>query len=268
MGFGLLFIPVVLYFYYHNSMHDLWYGTLLYNMEYAGSASPHLKTWYGMFITVVSYSFCILLILNSLILILKKRNVLSNIIWLSSSLGIFLWFIKSNLFTHYAIITYPFVSVLLLQIKEVKYSSSKIGSRFYLFLLSICFSSILLISLYKSYACYFVAKNKEYEYADLYSKFISAIPQRDRASFVAYNCDPALYLYYNIEPCYKYFILQDYAIERGASLKKKVRLLYNNGNAKWILKQGNKSNIDDILDRRYNIYLLDVKNELRLMKLK
>ncbi len=80
------------------------------------------------------------------------------------------------------------------------------------------------------------------------------LPVQENDSFVAWDFSPYLYLKYDIEPCYKYFILQPSQGNMSKKLESDIYKTFENGNAKWILvKDGTQDKIQDILDERYDI---------------
>lgn len=83
---------------------------------------------------------------------------------------------------------------------------------------------------------------------------------------VLYNVWPSLYLKHDLRPCYTYFVCQDWAIENGASLRKRVHECFASGRARWILvsELSEQCAICDILLRYYKPVKKDEANHLFL----
>lgn len=93
------------------------------------------------------------------------------------------------------------------------------------------------------------------------------VPKYD--TFVAYDISPTFYIYAGREPDYRFFTMQDWAIENGPSLRQKVVDCYRSGRAEWILVyQYGQSNIKGVLDENYELYRYDEKYDLSLFKRK
>lgn len=48
---------------------------------------------------------------------------------------------------------------------------------------------------------------------------IQQIPEEDKDSFIAFNCNSGIYLQSNINPCYRFFALQSFEIEQNNSIE-------------------------------------------------
>ena len=79
------------------------------------------------------------------------------------------------------------------------------------------------------------------------------IPEQDQNSFIAYggNIFKELYLLHNVMPCYKYFVIQEWHASFSPTVKNDIKKTFLEGNAKWILTEGDTPTIQDALDSRY-----------------
>ena len=97
------------------------------------------------------------------------------------------------------------------------------------------------------------------------SELISVIPTEEKDSIVAYNCHPKFYILQDIQPCYRFFALQDKQASVSLSMMKMLRTTFSEKTAKWILFEGNPdiSYITDILKNNYTVIRKSYDPELR-----
>ena len=63
-------------------------------------------------------------------------------------------------------------------------------------------------------------------------------------------------------PCYKYFVIQEWHASFSLTVKNDIKKTFLEGNAKWILTEGDTPTIQDVLDRRY--FLVAQKDTYKL----
>ncbi len=261
-------LPFVIYFSIHNALSDMWYATFLYNIEYAIHSHPDAVTdTHFPLIYFTFYNISIISVLLSGIIAIYY-NTRKRIAYIWGFIAIFTigWIMKSYANANYTISFLPILFVALIELSTL-YNKNKKNT----YLLGIYTIGAIIAVGAANYIritrCYKpVAKNMEKD-AQYQINMLKDIPKKD--SYIFYNGLPYIYATQNIRPYYPFWICQDWAIENGTSLRKKVRDCYAKGDVKWIIIfDYEHSNIKDILLERYFIYKKDKKNKLTLFRLK
>lgn len=266
-GFALLFIPFATYFTYHHAFSEMWYGTFLYNLDYAAASSSELHSLPAIFKALIHFADTwLLLVVSVLVLIANPRRRFAGLVWLFVALFSIVWFLRGNGYSHYGLISLPCICIAFLEMKTILKRSSVRLLHYSCITLFFLYGFITVGSCIYSYRMFnsMYIKNEELQQ---YRAFLKDIPADFRQSFIAYNCNPDLYLYDNIVPCYRFVALQDFQCRNSNSLKAKMREEFS-GNAKWILVKGHAREIAPILETRYTVFKNDASCDLRLYKLK
>lgn len=249
-----------IYFYFQGALYDFFEGTLLYNIHYQSNAIhwwqeefllPNLKTFVFKFFP--SY---ILIFIS--ILTFKSKQYEKGFLYLLIGTLETILFASGRLYEHYAMIALPNYLILLVELNNFNLKK---------WLKNILFSILIIYSIYGSTKIgYHMIKLSQLENnCEKYRQLIAIIPENEKNSFIAYNTDNNIYLYYNIKPYYKYFILQDWHAQNDEETAKEIHRIYKDGNVKWLLFQGDKSKsvIEDILDAKYqNIKSVKINSDL------
>ena len=264
-GLLLTTVPFFIYFYANDALYEMWYGTFLYNAEYAGSSGFGIFSFKGMANLVLRFENCYFLLLVSvMVLVLNKSRRFAGILWLTMSLACMLWFLRSNGFGQYATICLPFSCIAFIEIYHISHVNKNwLAMRSYV-LSNIAYSFIVIVGVVYSM---WLFNNMYRENSALYEfrTFMKDIPSEYRKSFAAYNCNPDWYLYEDIHPNSRFFTLQDFQTGMGKSLLPKVRDAFS-GKTQWLLVKGKKTKIDDIIEKNYMLYKRE--GDLTLYKLK
>ncbi|MBQ7423011.1 MAG: hypothetical protein IJV27_12870 [Prevotella sp.] len=263
LGFAVLFVPFAVYFAANGIFGEMWYATFTYNLEYAlSSKSSETIHTTSSFLYSLVYFFSVIsvLIVSILTLIFNPRRRKTGLIWLSISLFVLCWLYKSYANANYAIVYIPFVCVAMSEFRQLLSKDSRLKAVQYAVYAVFILGFINHIRVFTSY----------YERGEQpYEKMIQGLKPSYKNSFVAYNCIPDIYLKYDIRPCYRFFVCQDWAIQNGNSLLPKVRETFATGQAEWILvDDAEHSQINDILTDLYWEYRIDKKHHLTLFKRK
>lgn len=260
-GFAVIYLPFALYFHANGIFGDMWYASIGYNLEYAKTSDisetiskpSHILYFFMYFIPVIA------LFVTSLCLLLFDRGRRRlGAAWTAVTLFVMLWLFKSYGNANYGIIYLPLLCVWVLEMKRL--ASVHPAFRYACpAMLTVLFIGFLNhVRVYPSYL---------HRADSNYSKMLSGLDDGYKQSFVAYNCEPYVYLINSIRPAYRYFVCQDWAIHNGASLLTKVRETFGSGKAEWILVSGfDDCNIKDILLTDYHVYRRDDANDLILFR--
>lgn len=268
VGCCMFSLPFIVYFSIHNALSEMWYATFIYNIEYAMHSHPYgITDTHFPIIYFTLYNISVISVLLSSIIAIYN-NTRKKIAYIWGFIAIFTigWIVKSYANANYTISFLPILFVALIELSSLYETNKK---RIYLIgTYLIC--SIITIgagNYIRTTLCYSsVAKDMRLD-AQHQINMLKEIPKKD--TYIFYNGLPYIYATQNIRPYYPYWICQDWAIENGISLRKKVRECYAKGNIKWIIIfDYEHSNIKDILLHRYSIYKEDKVNKLTLFRLK
>lgn len=257
MGFILSSLPFFLYFMYHQTLQQMWNATFAYAVEYARRSSMDSLS-NGIHYFTLSYIGSILLLLVTFSRILSKRHVdVYSWLWLTAAGLPFVWFCLGNGYGHYGMTVLPLFAIALTQTKM--FSLSRLRAAIVVVTLIGIASKLL-----------FITYMYHYENTDLkdYRTFLNNCPIVNYSSFVAYNCDPNIYLDLNIKPASPYFALQDMARSHTLSLPGDIIENYMENKPEWILIFSLPEHppiiIHDILNEYYCIAHLDEERHLKL----
>lgn len=246
LGVAVVVVPFALYFGFYGLFHELWYGTLLYGMEYASNSYVfRLGSPYALASFVKDYLPMFIMLPVSVWLMSVKEHRIEAVAWLFSSGVSMFWFFFSRRSPMYAMVLLPYIPMSLLCIGKMKgehaVNMPKLKHRFV-----IALSAIIVLASSKDVfdnRWNFVGRVTEYPAAAI-EQLKSAIPVGDRDKFIAYNAWSAdVYAYSDMKPCYPYFVLQDFEAGLGSSLAPRIYKSFASLRAKWILDYGGGNEI-------------------------
>lgn len=259
VGLLLIIVPFVIYFWINGALYEMVYGTILYNIGYAGASTFQLSS-FGIS-EIVCYLGCYSLYIISGISFFKdKERRIESILWILVAGITQLWLLRCFGYKHYSMINVPYFCIAMTKLHRLyKLAGGTWRKRCVqltvLLMILIGFAGLAKetfdsIQMFKSY--YSDEGEQSITAGDAMIAMVKRIPEEDRDSFVAYNCYTGLYLQTDICPCYRYFTLQSLASGRNESLLKRVLDKFSTGNAEWILVDERRyAEIQDILDERY-----------------
>lgn len=262
LGAVIVALPFCIYFLVNGNLYDLFYYSFISNIKY----SNHAQSWlislgknrfseiYNFFLNRFSY---MVIFLCLPFYAYQKQKVMTMYCAVCMALETYLFFSGYN-FSHYALITIAQIPIYM-----NAFSSLRFDSKFIKKLSFVCFSLCLgavcfynLNTMIKDVNTEFSQKPSEstndYAYID---KLVDQIPddEMDELTFYGYNRMKAMYLKYDIRPCYKYFAIQDWEAEHDDRAAEEIHDIYLNGDAKWLLTDDKTETIQDTLATRYNL---------------
>ena len=273
LGCMLLIIPFAVYFASKGALYDLWYGTILYSIKYYENSSFNFFSlpWKSMiYMVTIWISYVLLFLIGIIKVFFLKRQKIAGLLWLSVSIGTFLWIFTSNGFVHYNIIGIPYICIAMCELVHIKKRQSKGVVRF---LNAIAVMSVLLFcvqSVYISQKTFRLLLKIEVNVNNkAYEEILENVPKKEWDSLVAYNVSPEFYLYNGIRPCYKYFGFQDWEVRLNSEFRKLLREPFLSCEAKWIVVENYALCISDILRQHYElVYRSEFNPDFMLYKLK
>ncbi len=257
-GFTATVLPFLAYFHHHDALMDMWNGTFLFALKYAGNSSMNLAE-IGIHYFVLSYLNCILLMLVAILMFFRRRTITVRICFYFFSAVIpFIWFILSNGFGHYGMIVFPLFCLSLIEMRNLHLRG--------LFLLTTLF---ILIGVASKVRFMHTMYHWQSEEVTQYQEFLETETSIDYTSFVAYNCDPNLYLALDIRPAVQNFALQDFAIGRNHLMKAFVMESFQEKQPAWVLLSYSETSpiaIQQLLNDNYQLIKHDQRQHLKLYK--
>lgn len=247
--------PFMIYFYLHDALDALLNGILFYPLQYASNATKDILRD-GIHFYLLSFGNSLLLLIISVVMMVRQHHINTrSMMWFWASLLPFLWFCQGNGFGQYGMTVFPLLAVSMI---ELKLLSMRKTALFFVLLVMIGFAS----------KARFAIIMQDYENTTVkgYEEFLKGT-NVDYHSFVAYNCDPHLYLADNIKPAAPFFTLQDFAISRNEQLRKLVADAFNEKHPQWILFSSFKDEqpaIQKLLNNSYRMVKYDKVNQLTL----
>jgi hypothetical protein len=261
LGAAVMIVPFCIYFAAHGALYDMWYGTLIYNVQYmsgSGSASPEslLELIVALRLHLVGWCMIAVAIWG---LVAKRSGRFSSLFWLIISLGNTVFMYTLNNYAHYGICLLPLLYVALCELKAGDYAQwSKSLTRF----AALAVVAVVLCSaglkVYKKFTVRLPDSAYEdiIDYGDDYSDLIAMIPEDGRESFIAFNCPRKLYLEAGIRPAFKYFTLQEWMIGNSPELGAEMNSEFLRSDIEWVLSfeaDGTNSSTRQILEERYSL---------------
>lgn len=258
LGFLIIVLPFVLYFSANNALYDMWYGTVLYNMEYAkNSVGGH-----SLNSLLSIYIYGTALLIYGIYKIAIEKKYINGSLWFFSIIMMQYWLFGSNGYAHYGLLCYPALCVLVNEV-SIYIQKKHIPIRFFLIVFMIF--GLTVFGLRFQRTLMYSSSYNDNRSAQL---LIDKIPNTERNSVIMYNCNGELYLLNDIKPDNPYFSQQEFESQRGPSLANRVYNSFNDRNSKWIIYHSskNESIISPILNQKY--HLLHEIGNYKLYRLK
>lgn len=262
-GTSVIVAPFMLYFGLHGAMYDFWYGTILFNIDYAKSS-----TW--IWNQDVSYmklaAYIIYILFCCLPITIVGLKSLHEKLYAKGSFLVLLglismeYLVSNNTYRHYSMIMIPYFILTICEIKKI------CDIRLQKYILIIMF----VLTIMSSTAATGIMLVRNSIQNDNYEELLTYVPKTELNSLMAYNINASIYLDYDIAPKYTYFHHQDWIGEKNDILMGRIRTTFKEGNVKWILVNGDIVGIQDILDAKYICLksFNDKDSVLKLYKLK
>ena len=270
-GVAFLIVPFMAYFASKGALYDMWYGTILYNLDYAAASNNDATTIKGIMQLFIHFlDTWMLLLVGILTIIVNNKRRLVGLVWTCVALFSLAWFVRGNAFAHYGVISIPLIAVTFIEAKKLVKCVSKRSTEVVVRRLAACVLSVyFIITLGSCWHTYSLSKSQYIPNNELAEtrEFMKDVPQSFKTSFVSYNGEIDYYLYDNIKPACRFFSLQDYEASQSPSLQQYLREDFAKSNVKWILVKDGAKFIEPILKEKYHIYKQDKGKGLTLYTL-
>lgn len=257
-GFGIVVIPIAIYFLCHGALYDMLWGTILFNLQYAAAEVTFTPQQIYMAVLYLAPVFI------SAALALECPGFMRYSILFSGGCLVF-WMLKSQMYPHYYIICLPFVPLAVgLILKKPNHPHNKYHI--------VCTVAAVIVCIPLTIEAYQFAQARtgwinvlhnqgsKNQYAEVVEEECALIPEEDRNQVIGYNLDAQWYTFAGITPCYRYFTMQDWQGSHSPGMVQENIELYQSLEAKWIIvgKDGvGEPEISKVIDTYYHFVRSD-----------
>lgn len=246
VGIALPLIPFCVYFAAHHAFYDFVYGTVLFNISYAGNSESLLSSQINTIVLILCLPCAMVLVSLAHMLLERRCSPLDCTIAISGILFIALFFNISP-YQHYAAVAAIFLPILLGGV--CRYADQHIHMHW---------QTLVALGLVMALLCGYQAKvdNKLIWSEPTYDEpELEQVIQEAHGDIVLYNVLVGAYLQYDLKPMYRFAWLQDWEASFSDSYAKLLREEFATARAKYIVVQPYytmpKPAIDRILHNRY-----------------
>ncbi len=267
----LVLIPFVIYFTVVNGLYDMFFGTIIFNIQYIGSQSVltgifdivhnptslipvYAPLWASFMIGICCFIFE------------KKYRSIATILIVSGIVGSFIQ-MTGYMYLHYLKIWIPVFVVTMGLIPKLlrKKNICKWITILTVIVLIITTGTRVIGEVDKAIG---ILKRRDTVVFEEKSKeIIQKIPEVDKDKVLAYNVEAYFYMATNINPCFKYFVLQDWQCSHSKKMEQELEDFFESEKAKYIVTSSIKENNLDYIIREHYVEV-DENDTFRLYKLK
>lgn len=236
-GAALPVVPFCIYFAAHGALYEMWYGTLLFNLDYSAASGTEMQQ--GLLTQLVLFrrniaGWC--MVFAALWgLAFKRRGRMKSLFWLLVALTNTLFMYGLNDYAHYGICLLPFAYLALCELRSADLADNRVKLST---VMATAMAAVVLVScgakVYKEKTLVYPPHALE-EYGDDYMVLIEQIPQAERNSFVAFDCPRRLYLKADIMPAFRFYTLQQWMATNSAAFAETIHSEFDECDVKWVM---------------------------------
>lgn len=253
-GIAVFLLPFLIYLFATSTWDDFLYACYTFNFSYLSHSDIGIETWQDVARWLKSFFVCYFFLIIALLLLRHRADRWRGLFWTSASLLPLLWFVCGQGYGHYAIICAPYFC---LTVIELRHLWTRHHSRVYGWLMMAFLGITLAFGAYELRSSWMIFHEREPKLS-AFQQVMSLIPETDEGSVATYGDLTDFYYYTNLSPHYPYFVIQQMGCERDSQMKRRVRTVFEKGDAHWIVVSGRTYPITDILHRRYaSVYRSD-----------
>lgn len=259
LGSAVLILPFCIYFAAHGALYDMWYGTLLFNLDYkSNSATVFGGSLIDLVVLFRRYivGWCLVAAALWRLIADGRGRRLVALFWLiiGTVSTVFMYTLYD--YAHYGVILLPLFYVALALFFRPQEAARK---RRVSMALAVCMLVIVgassALKVYKDKTE--VLPPQAYEdYADNYLPLIELIPEDGRESFIAFDCPRRIYLETGLRPSLRFFTLQQWMCVNSSSFAEALRTEFDESSIEWVLTFSIYSEplaAADIIEAKYSL---------------
>ena len=238
LGAAVLIAPFCIYFAAHGALYDMWYGTLLFNLDYeANSATVFGRSLIDIIVLFRRYivGWCLVGAALWGLVVSGRGRRLVPLMWLiigAVSTG-FMYTLYD--YAHYGVILLPlFYVALAFFFRPQRSRRLKRASMALAVCMLVIVGASSALKVYKDKTE--VLPPQAYEdYGDDYLPLIALIPEEGRESFIAFDCPRRIYLETGLRPALRFFTLQQWMCVNSPAFADKLRAEFDESDIEWVL---------------------------------
>lgn len=256
-GVMIVVLPFVIYYARFDGVKELAYGTVLYNIGYYQASGFHFEP--GSLRSLVMYLGGYFAVITALLTMSFSKRKLEGLLCLVVTATPYIFLMTCNGYRHYNMILTPGLLLAILELYSLFREKEQIRKTKFLSIIYVA-GMILVGTVYSIHvSIIFIRRINNRSVAnDYWGKaqydLVSMIPKEEKTAFIAYDCDPGLYITENIPPCYRFFTLQEWEISQNPSLKPLIVDEFQKREAEWILTDDGEHCIDSIVRGYYELF--------------
>lgn len=244
VGFLTLTVPFSVYFAMHGAFGEFVYGTLTYNLSYAGGGGMASGSSASIIAMIQLFSVPTMATLCAALFLAKERRFLALPAGLLISGMLFLVLLSnSEPFTHYAASSIVLIPLI---IDEVRSFISI--DRIIALLLT---AGILMMSTFTA-----ITYQHRATWPSLGSETVERYVEQSNGSVALYNILSTMYLRYDLKPVYRYANLQDWQARFSEEQQQRLLDEYDTAKAEYIILSESEDmtpTIQPVLDEKYQL---------------
>lgn len=246
-------IPFYLYFFATGTFPEMFYATILCNIDYVFH-SPNDPLTLSRILHLCLYfrDTTIAVLVTVLYLIYHRNERRTTWLWLVVSLVTLLWLINGKGYAPYGLISMPLLPITFILLKRFPKDRQRQTVKAIANMLMVFLLLIISVSTYKiAFTGSGYGLRTANRPLEEMRKITAGLPMSYKQSFIAYNCPEDWYLYEHIRPYYPHFSLQDFS-SFSPRLSAMILQTFQQGNAEWILVRGEAQIIRPVLKEHYH----------------
>ncbi len=255
LGAGLCFLPFLVYFISKDALGDMLYGTIIYNVRYAANdigGGTLLSRLNQMKIWLAPIAGWIVISLFT-IKCSKKTNLVEHLTLAAAGVIAIIFQLRSMPYSHYLMIWMPMMIAAFALLLQYYSSDKKLWKRLAILVFILCVGVIGAKNLMIVKDADTISKDNTAEtYKKEAEKIAAAIPQEARDKVLGYNVKPYFYIVTDIQPCFRFCILQDWMCGHDKKIYKEFENVLCSSSIDYLIME--KSDIgerNDIVQENY-----------------
>ena len=247
-GVATLFIPFAVYFAAHSVFYEFMYGTVLYNLHYAGGMSAALGIP-GISTLVLVFVVPIAMLFMGFIRSIRRKTITCDSVFLVLGSLVFaalffqMFAISTGSYLHYTVIDAVFLPLMLVP------AANALRSQMPRVVVLTCVAALLL--------GYAGLRTRQVEtWPEFDNTWVARLTEQSHGSIAFYNMNALAYTLNDVKPTYSYAVFQDWQAEFSDDLRTKIVDSYAQPRTKMLVVQqyGNLAPvITDTLKAKYRL---------------